>query len=67
MLATRHWDRLGNGGLTFTELGFGAAPLGNLFRAITDDEAHAVLEAAWAGGEDGRRVIDVFLPKIHVR
>jgi D-threo-aldose 1-dehydrogenase len=50
MLATRHWDRLGNGGLTFTELGFGAAPLGNLFRAITDDEAHAVLEAAWVGG-----------------
>ena len=50
MLATRHWDRLGNGGLTFTELGFGAAPLGNLFRAITDDEAHAVLEAAWDGG-----------------
>ena len=40
----------GNGGLTFTELGFGAAPLGNLFRALTDDEAHAVLEAAWAAG-----------------
>lgn len=50
MLATRHWDRLGNGGLTFTELGFGAAPIGNLFRALTDDDAHAVLEAAWAGG-----------------
>jgi D-threo-aldose 1-dehydrogenase len=50
MLATRHWDRLGNGGLTFTELGFGAAPLGNLFKAITDDAAQAVLEAAWAGG-----------------
>ncbi|MFM7446271.1 MAG: aldo/keto reductase, partial [Tabrizicola sp.] len=50
MLATRHWDRLGNGGLTFTELGFGAAPLGNLFRAISDDDAHAVLEAAWNGG-----------------
>jgi D-threo-aldose 1-dehydrogenase len=50
MLATRHWDRLGNGGLSFTELGFGAAPLGNLFRAITDDDAHAILEAAWAGG-----------------
>lgn len=50
MLATRHWDRLGNGGLTFTELGFGAAPIGNLFKAITDDEAHAVLEAAWDGG-----------------
>ncbi len=50
MLPTRHWDRLGNGGLTFTELGFGAAPLGNLYRAISDDDAHAVLEAAWAGG-----------------
>lgn len=50
MLATRHWDRLGNGGLTFTELGFGAAPLGNLFKALTDDAAHAVLEAAWDGG-----------------
>jgi D-threo-aldose 1-dehydrogenase len=50
MLATRHWDRLGNGGLTFTELGFGAAPIGNLFRAISDDDAQGVLEAAWAGG-----------------
>lgn len=50
MLTTRHWDRLGNGGLNFTELGFGAAPIGNLFKAISDDQAHAVLEAAWAGG-----------------
>lgn len=50
MLKTRHWDRLGNGGLTFTELGFGTAPLGNLYRAISDEEAHAVLERAWAAG-----------------
>jgi D-threo-aldose 1-dehydrogenase len=49
-LATRHWDRLGNGGLTFTELGFGTAPLGNLYRAISEAEAEAILEAAWAGG-----------------
>ncbi len=49
-LKTRHWDRLGNGGLTFTELGFGAAPLGNLYRAITDAEADAILAAAWDGG-----------------
>ena len=49
-LGTRHWDRLGNGGLTFTELGFGTAPLGNLYRAISDAEAEAILEAAWAGG-----------------
>ena len=46
----RHRDRLGNGGLDFTVLGFGSAPIGNLFRAISDDDAHAVLEAAWAGG-----------------
>ena len=50
MLATRHWDRLGNGGLAFTELGLGAAPLGNLFRAISGGDAQAVLEASWAGG-----------------
>jgi D-threo-aldose 1-dehydrogenase len=49
-IATRHWDRLGNGGLTFTELGFGTAPMGNLYRAITDDEAQALLERAWAAG-----------------
>ena len=49
-LATRHWDRLGNGGLTFTELGFGTAPIGNLYRAISEDEAQAVLERAWDAG-----------------
>jgi len=47
---TRHWDRIGNGGLTFTEIGFGTAPLGNLYRAISDAEADAVLERAWEGG-----------------
>ena len=49
-MKTRHFDRIGNGGMDFTELGFGTAPLGNLYRAISDDDAHAVLEAAWAGG-----------------
>lgn len=46
----RHWDRLGNGGIKFTELGFGSAPLGNLYRAISDEDAHSVLEAAWETG-----------------
>jgi D-threo-aldose 1-dehydrogenase len=50
MLARRQWDRRGTGGISFTELGFGAAPLGNLFRAITEDEAQTVLEGAWAAG-----------------
>ena len=49
-LQTRHWDRLQNGGLTFTELGFGTAPLGNLFRAVSDEEADAILAAAWEAG-----------------
>lgn len=49
-LKARHWDRIGNGGLAFTELGAGTAPLGNLYRPVSEDEAHAVLETAWAGG-----------------
>lgn len=50
MLAERVWDRGGKGRLRFTELGFGAAPLGNLYRAISEDDAQAVLQRAWAGG-----------------
>jgi D-threo-aldose 1-dehydrogenase len=49
-MRVRHWDRLGNGGLNFTEIGFGAAPLGNLYRAISEDAAQAVLARAWEGG-----------------
>lgn len=49
-LATRHWDRRGDGGLSFTELGFGTAPLGNLYRAISDQEADEILTMAWNAG-----------------
>ncbi len=49
-LATRKWDRIGNGGVDLTTLGFGTAPLGNLYRAIPDEEADAILQAAWDGG-----------------
>lgn len=49
-MKSRHFDRLGNGGLDFTELGFGTAPLGNLYRAISDRDAQQVLQAAWDGG-----------------
>lgn len=34
----------------FGDLTYGAANVGNLFRALTDDEAHAVLDAAWEAG-----------------
>jgi D-threo-aldose 1-dehydrogenase len=50
VLKTRQWQRMENGGLSFTELGFGTAPLGNLYRAIGDDEAQAILDMAWDGG-----------------
>ena len=33
-----------------TPLGLGAAPAGNLYRATTDEEAHATFEAAWDAG-----------------
>ncbi len=49
-MKTRHFDRIGNGGVTFTELGFGTAPLGNLYRAISDEDADATLAAAWNAG-----------------
>ncbi len=49
-LRTHHWDRLGNGGLSFTILGFGTAPFGNLYRAISDEDADAILARAWEAG-----------------
>lgn len=49
-MKTRHWDRIGNGGLTFTELGFGTAPVGNLYRAVNDADADALLQMAWDSG-----------------
>lgn len=38
-----------------SKLGFGAAPLGNMFRAIPEDEALATVAAAW---DDGFRYYD---------
>ena len=49
-LKTRHWDRHGTGGLTFTELGFGTAPIGNLYRAVSDEDAAAILDLSWESG-----------------
>jgi D-threo-aldose 1-dehydrogenase len=41
---------LGTTGLKVTELGFGTAPLGNLFRPLADAVARETLAAAQAGG-----------------
>lgn len=36
--------------LTVPTLGYGAANVGNLFRELSDDDAWAVLDAAWENG-----------------
>jgi D-threo-aldose 1-dehydrogenase len=48
-MKTRSWNRHGTT-LWFSELGLGTAPLANLYRAISDAQADAVLQAAWEGG-----------------
>jgi len=50
MLQKTTWSRRANSEIVFTQLGFGSAPLGNLYRAISDDDAHAILQAAWDSG-----------------
>ena len=47
---------LGRTGLSVTRLGFGAAPIGGLFRAVSDEEAVATASRAW---ELGIRTFDV--------
>ncbi|MFP6646956.1 MAG: aldo/keto reductase [Candidatus Latescibacterota bacterium] len=42
--------RLGNTDVEVTEFGFGGAPLGDLFVAVTEPQAQETLAAAWQGG-----------------
>jgi D-threo-aldose 1-dehydrogenase len=46
-MKTRNWDRLGKGPLNFTELGFGTAPIGGLYRPVSEAEAHVTMTRAW--------------------
>jgi D-threo-aldose 1-dehydrogenase len=41
---------VGSTALRLTSLGFGAAPIGNLFAAVEDELALSTVEAAWEGG-----------------
>ncbi len=36
--------------LAYSELGFGTAPLGNLYKAVSNEDAGATLETAWQAG-----------------
>ena len=46
-LATRRFTSRSGAIIDFTELGFGTAPLGNLYRAISEEDAQATLQAGW--------------------
>ena len=50
MLKSRIFKKGSSGGLSVTEIGFGTAPLGNLYKPISDSEANLALEAAWNSG-----------------
>jgi D-threo-aldose 1-dehydrogenase len=41
---------LGRTGLEVTRLGLGTAPLGGMYEAVTDEQARAVIDAAWDAG-----------------
>ncbi len=47
MMETR---QLGTSGVQVTTLGFGGGPIGGSRKPLTDDEAAATIEAAWAAG-----------------
>ncbi len=49
-MKTRLFKAPSGADLKFTELGFGSAPLGNLYRAYSDKDATATFEAAWKAG-----------------
>ncbi len=44
------WNQVGKTDVKVTDVSFGTASIGNLYRAIDDAAAAEVLEAAWAGG-----------------
>jgi D-threo-aldose 1-dehydrogenase len=49
-VSTLRRARLGSSGVEVTRLGFGAAPIGNLFTRVADDDAGAAVDAAWNAG-----------------
>jgi len=42
--------RVGNTSIAVDPLGFGCAPLGNLYHAVADRDAARILDAAWSRG-----------------
>lgn len=50
MLANRHLTTRNGTRLSFSAMGFGTAPLGNLFAPISEEAAQDTLDAAWEAG-----------------
>ncbi len=46
----RQRNKLGRVDLEVTAFGFGTAPIGNIFRAISEEESDAMIRAAWDAG-----------------
>ena len=42
--------KFGRTGLTVTDMGFGAAPIGNFLKPISEEVSNALVERAWAAG-----------------
>jgi len=42
--------KLGRSAITLPQLGFGGAPLGELFTRVSEADAEATLETAWSSG-----------------
>lgn len=49
-LARRAFRSRSGATISFTEMGFGTAPLGNLYRPLSETEARGTLDAAWDVG-----------------
>jgi D-threo-aldose 1-dehydrogenase len=49
-MRTRKFQAPSGAAIPFQQLGFGCAPLGNLFAPLSEDEAQATLQAAWDAG-----------------
>jgi D-threo-aldose 1-dehydrogenase len=49
-IAKRKFETRSGQSLAFTELGFGSAPLGNMYRPMTEKESRGTLDSAWANG-----------------
>ena len=42
--------RLGQTQVELTQLGFGGGPIGNIFRAVSEEDAAAIVREAWQAG-----------------